>query len=97
MEHTIIGKRQEVPDFKNILCTLRTKMGIKYYEVHMVLKYRGGVHQYIQAKMEFFDISSLGVAYRYVVQIEQKIKQKMWKFGPRSFSHQKKVKGIPNP
>jgi hypothetical protein len=44
----------------------------------MVLKYHGGLHRYIQDEMEFLDISSLGTAYRYVVKIEQKLKQKMW-------------------
>jgi hypothetical protein len=62
-----------------------------------VLKYRGGLHRYIQAEMEFLDISSLGAAYRYVVKIEQKLKQKMRQFGPGNPSHQKKVKGSPNP
>jgi hypothetical protein len=62
-----------------------------------VLKYRGGLHRYIQAEMEFLDISSLGAAYRYVVKIEQKLKQKTWKFGPGNPSHQKQVKGSPNP
>jgi hypothetical protein len=62
-----------------------------------VLKYRGGLHRYIQAEMEFLDISSLGMAYRYVVKIEQKLKQKMRQFGPGNPSHQKQVKGSPNP
>jgi hypothetical protein len=57
---------QTVPEFTNVFHTLRTKMGIKYSERHMVLKYHGGMHRYIQTKMEFLDISSLGAAYRYV-------------------------------
>jgi hypothetical protein len=63
----------------------------------MVLKYRGGLHRYIQAKMEFLDISSLGMAYRYVVKIEQKLKQKTRQFGPGNPSQQKQGKGGPNP
>jgi hypothetical protein len=47
--------------------------------------------------MEFLDISSLGVAYRYAVKIEQKIKQKTRQFGPRNPSQQKLGKGSPNP
>jgi hypothetical protein len=49
---------QAVPKFTNILHTLHT---------NLVLKYCGGLHRYIQAEMEFLDISSLGAAYRYAV------------------------------
>ena len=38
---------QAVPEFKNIFHTLRTKVGIKDFEQHMVLKYRGALHRYI--------------------------------------------------
>jgi hypothetical protein len=47
--------------------------------------------------MKFLDISSLGVAYRYVVKIEQKLKQKMRKFGPGNPSQKNLGKGGPNP
>jgi hypothetical protein len=47
--------------------------------------------------MEFLDISSLGATYRYVVKIEQKIKQKTRKFGSENPSQQKNGKGNPNP
>jgi hypothetical protein len=60
-----------------------------------VLKYHGGLHRYIQTEMEFLDISSLGVAYRYVVKIEQKLKQKMRQFGSGNPSQQKQGKGSP--
>jgi hypothetical protein len=73
---------QAVPDFTNIFHTLRTKLGIKDSERHLVLKYHGALHRYIQTEMEFLDISSLGAAYRYVVKIEQKLKQKTRQFGP---------------
>jgi hypothetical protein len=62
-----------------------------------VLKYHGGMHKYIESKMDFLDISSLGAVYQYAIKIEQNIKQKTWKFGPVNSSHQKKVKGSPNP
>jgi hypothetical protein len=62
---------QAVKDFTNIFHTLRTKLGIKDSERHMVLKYRGALHRYIQIKMEFLDISSLGMTYRYAVKIEK--------------------------
>jgi len=61
---------QAVSDFTIIFHTLRTKLGIKDSERHMVLKYRSALHRYIQAKMEFLDISSLGTTYRYAVKIE---------------------------
>jgi hypothetical protein len=86
-----------VPEFTNIFHTLRTKMGIKYSERHLVLKYHDSLHRYIQAEMEFLDISSLGAAYRYAIKIEQKLKQKMQKFGPGNPSQQKPGKGSPNP
>jgi hypothetical protein len=60
---------QAVPKFTNIFHTLCTKLGIKYFERHLVLKYCGILHRYIQDEMEFLDTSSLGEAYRYVVKI----------------------------
>jgi len=65
---------QEVLKFTNIFHTLLTKLGIKDFEKHLVLKYSGFLYKYIQTKMEFLDISSLGAAYQYAVKIEQKIK-----------------------
>jgi hypothetical protein len=49
-------------------------MGIKDSERHLVLKYHGALHRYIQTEMDFLDISSLSASYRYVVKIEQKFK-----------------------
>jgi len=70
-----------VPEFTNIFHTLRTQLGIKDSELHVVLKYCGCLHRYIQEEMEFLNISSLGTAYRYIVKIEQKFKQKKRDFG----------------
>jgi len=70
------GRDQDVPEFTNIFHTLRTKLGIKDTEQHLVLKYHGCLHRYIQDEMEFQDISSLGTTYRYAVKIQQKFKQK---------------------
>jgi hypothetical protein len=47
--------------------------------------------------MEFLDITSLGMAYRYVVKIEQKFKQKRREFGSTNSSQLKQGKGGPNP
>jgi hypothetical protein len=47
--------------------------------------------------MEFMDISSLGVTYRYVIKINQNLKQKMRQFGPGNRSQEKPGKGNPNP
>jgi hypothetical protein len=51
---------QAVPEFTNTFHTLCTKLGIKDSERHLVLKYRGALHRYIQTEMDFLDISSLG-------------------------------------
>jgi hypothetical protein len=72
---------QDVHEITNLFHTLRTKLGIKYSEKHLVLKYHSCLHRYIQEEMEFLDISSLGVAYRYAAKIEQKFKQKKQEFG----------------
>ena len=66
---------ETVSEFTNTSHTLSTKVDIKESERHIVLKYRGGLHRYIQTKMDFLDISSPGAAYRYVVKIEQKIQE----------------------
>jgi hypothetical protein len=44
---------QAVSEFTNTFHTLHTKLGIKYSERHLVLKYRGALHRYIQTEMEF--------------------------------------------
>ena len=66
---------QAVMEFTNTFHTLCTKMGIKDSERHLVLKYHGAIHRYIQTVMDFLNISSLNDAYRYAVKIEQKFKQ----------------------
>jgi hypothetical protein len=82
MDHIAAIEGQEVLEFTNTFHTLHTKLGIKDSERHLVLKYRGALHKYIQIEMDFLDISSLGVAYRYVVKIEQKFKhQNKQEFG----------------
>jgi hypothetical protein len=85
---------QDVHEMTNLFHTLRTKLGIKDSEKHLVLKYRSCLHRYIQEEMEFLDISSLGVAYRYAAKIEQKFKQKKRDFGS---ANQKQGKGTPKP
>ena len=68
------GKDQDESEFTNFFHTLCTNLGIKDFEWQLVLKYRGYLHKYIQDEMEFLDISSLGVAYRYTVKIEKMFK-----------------------
>jgi hypothetical protein len=80
---------QDVHEMTNLFNTLRTKLGIKYSEKHLVLKYYSCLHRYIQEEMEFLDISSLGVAYRYASKIEQKFKQKNRDFGSANQKHEK--------
>jgi hypothetical protein len=67
---------QDVHDMTNLFHTLCTKLGIKDLEKNLVLKYHICLHIYIQEEMEFLDISSLGVVYRYAAKIEKKFKQK---------------------
>ena len=67
---------QDVHEMKNLFHTLRTTLGVKDLEKHLVLKYRSCFHRYIQEEMEFLDIYLLGVAYRYGDKIKQKFKQK---------------------
>jgi hypothetical protein len=57
-------------EFTNTSHTLCTKLGMKDSEQNLALKYRGALHRYIQTEMDFLDISSLDVTYRYIVKIE---------------------------
>jgi hypothetical protein len=86
-----------MPKFTNVFHTLHTKMGIKYFEQHLVFKYCDGLHRYIQIEMEFLDISSLGATYRYAIKIQKKMKQNTRQFGSGNLSQQKKGKGSPKP
>jgi hypothetical protein len=65
-----------VPEFTNFFHTLHTKLGIRDSKQHMVLNYHEGIHRYFPIEVEFFDRSSLGEAYRYVVKSKNKFKQK---------------------
>ena len=46
---------QDVHELKKLFHTLCTKLGIKDLEKHLVLKYHGCLHRYIQEEMEFLD------------------------------------------
>jgi hypothetical protein len=97
MDHTAAREGPRSSEFTNTFHTLRTKLGIKDSERHLVLKYRGALHRYIQTEMDFLDISSLGAAYRYVVKIEQKFKhQNKWEFGSANLQQPKYDKDDPN-
>jgi hypothetical protein len=86
-------KSQTVSEFTNSFHTLHTKMGIKDSKWHLVLKYHGALHRYIQNEMDFVNISSLGVAYRYVVKIKQKFRhQNKWEFGSANLKQPKHSK-----
>ena len=76
-------------EFKNTFHTLCTKLGIKGFEWHLVLKYCGALHRYIQTEMDFMYISSLGFAYRYVFKIELKFRhQNKPKYGKDDHNNQ---------
>jgi hypothetical protein len=88
---------QEVPEFTNTFHTFRTKLGIKDSERHLVLKYCGALHRYIQTEMDFLDISSLGSSYQYDVKIKQKFKhQNKREFGSANPQQPKYDKDGPN-
>jgi hypothetical protein len=55
-------KSQTMLKFTNTFHTLRTKLAIKDSEQHMVLKYHGALHRYIQTEMDFLNISPLGAS-----------------------------------
>jgi hypothetical protein len=96
MDHTAAREGPISFEFTNTFHTLRTKLGIKDSKRHLVLKYRGALHRYIQTEMDFLDISSLGVAYRYVVKIEKKFKnQNKWEFRSANLQQPKYDKDIP--
>jgi hypothetical protein len=78
MRWTTLGQErdQTVLEFTNTFHTLCTKLGIRYFERNMVLKYHGDLHRYIQKKWIFLDISSLGDAYQHDVKIKKKFKQR---------------------
>jgi hypothetical protein len=61
---------QTIPYFTKNFHSLRTKLGIKDSERHLMLKYHGFFHRYIQTKMEFLDIASSGATYGYAVKIK---------------------------
>ena len=54
-------------EFTNVFHTLRTNLSIKDSKKHLVLKYHGFLHKYIQDEMEFLEISSLGTMYQYAI------------------------------
>jgi hypothetical protein len=93
------GKRgaKQCREFTDTFQTLRTKLGIKDFERHLVLKYRRALHRYIQNEMDFLDISSVGVVYRYVVKIEHKFRhQNKWEFRSTNPQQPKYEKYGPN-
>jgi hypothetical protein len=73
---------QTMSEFPNNFHTLRTKLGIKDSEQHLVLKYCEALHRYIQTEMDFLEISSLGASYRYAIKIKKKFRNHdKWEFG----------------
>ena len=72
---------QDVHILTDLFHTMCKKLGIKDLEIHLVLNYHGCLQKHIQEEMEFLEITSLGMAYRYATKIEQKFKQKKRDFG----------------
>ena len=64
---------------------------------HLVLKYHGALHRYIQTEMDFVNISSLGETYQYVVKIEHKFRhQNKWEFRSANMQQPNNGKDGPN-
>ena len=63
-------------DYTNTFHALFVKLGIEDSEKHQILKYRSGLHRYIQTEMEFLNIETLATAYKYATKIELKQKGK---------------------
>jgi hypothetical protein len=64
------------------LYIFHANMGIKDSKQHLVLKYHGALHRYIQTEMDFLNISSLGDSYRYALKIKQKFRhENKWELG----------------
>ena len=74
MDHTTTREGPSSFEIHQYLPYLAHQARYRRLERHLVLKYRGALHRYIQTEMDFLDISSLDVAYRYAVKIEQKFK-----------------------
>jgi hypothetical protein len=74
MDHPASGKGLDITIFHQFFHTLCTKLGIKYSEQNLVLKYHGCLHRYIKRENDFMDITTLGMTYRYVVKIKKKFK-----------------------
>jgi hypothetical protein len=88
---------QIVSNFINTFHTLCTKLRIKDSKWHMILKYHRDLHRYIQTKMDFLDISSLGVAYRYAIKIEKKfMHQNKREFRSANMQQPKHGNNVPN-
>jgi hypothetical protein len=88
---------QAVLEFTNTFHNLCTNMGIKDSKRHLVLKYLGALHRYIQTEMDFMYISSLGATYQYVVKIDHKFKhQNKREFGSINMQQPKYGKDDPN-
>jgi hypothetical protein len=76
---------------------LAHQAGYKDSERHLVLKYHGALHRYIQTEMDFLNISSLGASYKYVVKIEHKFRhQNKWEFESANPQQPKHGKDDPN-
>ena len=74
MDHIVARKRPCSAKFHKYLPYLAHQDEYQRFREHLVLKYHGSLHRYIRIEMEFMDISSLSVAYRYAIKIEQKLK-----------------------
>ncbi len=70
-----------VIEYTIIFHILRWKLGIRDFENHLDLKYHNALHRYIQTKMNFLNMSSLGALINML-----SILSKIWRKGIRKVS-----------
>eukprot|EP00253_Pinus_taeda_P029008 PITA_29008 len=61
------GRDQDVPEFTNLFILFTQSWVSRIRRQHLILKYRGCLHKYIQEEIQFLNIPSLGAAYQYAV------------------------------
>ena len=69
-------KEQLVQEYTNIFHAFSAKLGIKDSKKHVVLKYKSGLHRYIQTKMDFLNIETLSSAFKYASKLRRNSNKK---------------------
>jgi hypothetical protein len=97
MDHPTSRKGPDSTRFHQYFPYPTHKLGIKDSEHHLVLKYHGCLHRYIQTEMEFLDIASLGTTYRYVSRSSINLSRKGESLDLQTPHSRSREKAGPNP